>query len=287
MCSAACSPTLRNRVLRGVSGQNYYVPASVGLVAASIGLIGLPVHIAAYRERGVLRRFRASSMPAFGVFGAHVFVALVAASLSALVLIGAALVSWDIAAPESVLGVIGAFLVSVLCFAAIGFLLGALLPTPRAAQGVGVLLWFVMFMISGSGPPPEVLPDSLSAVANATPLKHVILLIQDPWLGFGWNNVELLVVVAMLVAAAAASARWLRWDRRQYAKHPSAAPRAPLVRQEPQMTPDRTSASRRVVRCPSLATSPPAALGAGGRTTDTSRRVEAPRSWCMTLLRTS
>ena len=199
-------------VFRGVSGPNYYVPAYIGLVAASIGLIALPVHIAGYRERGVLRRYRASAVPSFSVFGAQVLVAFVAASLSALVLVGAATLSWDIFAPRSLPGVLGAFVISVLCFAAIGFLLGAVLPSPRAAQGVGVLLWFVMFMISGSGPPPEVLPDSLNALSNATPLKHVIVLIQDPWLGFGWNNVELLVVLAIVVVASAASARWLRWD---------------------------------------------------------------------------
>jgi ABC-2 type transport system permease protein len=141
-----------------------------------------------------------------------VFVALVTATVSALVLIGAAVLSWDIAAPDSWPGVVGAFVVSVLCFAAIGFLVGALLPTPRAAQGIGVLLWFVMFLIAGSGPPPEVLPDALSTAADVTPLKHVIVLIQDPWLGFGWNNGELLVVVAILAVAAIASARWLRWD---------------------------------------------------------------------------
>jgi len=151
-------------------------------------------------------------VPAAGVFGAQVFVALVTATLSAIVLLGAALLSWDIATPDSVPGVVGAFVMSVLCFAAIGFLLGAVLPTPRAAQGVGVLLWFVMFLISGSGPPPEVLPDSLNATATATPLKHAILLIQDTWLGFGWNTAELLVVLGMLAAAAVASARWLRWD---------------------------------------------------------------------------
>jgi ABC-2 type transport system permease protein len=197
---------------RGVGGRDYYVPAYVGLVTASIGLIALPVHIAGYRERGVLRRFRASSVPSFSVFGAQVFVALVAATFSALVLIGAALLSWDISAPDSSVGVVGGFLLSVLCFAAIGFLLGALLPSPRAAQGVGVLLWFVMFMISGSGPPPEVMPSSLNSAADVTPLKHVILLIQDPWLGFGWNNNELLIILAILLAASFASARWLRWE---------------------------------------------------------------------------
>jgi len=92
---------------RGVGGQNYYPPAYVGLVTASIGLIALPVHIAGYRERGVLRRFRASAVPAVSVFGAQVFVAFVAATFSALVLIGAALQSWDIFAPKSLPGVLG------------------------------------------------------------------------------------------------------------------------------------------------------------------------------------
>jgi ABC-2 type transport system permease protein len=199
-------------IFRGVRGIDYYLPAYLGMVTASIGLIGLPVHVAAYRERGVLRRFRASAVPAFSVFGAQVFVALVAATLGALILIGASVLAYDISAPSSVAGVIAAFGVSVLCFAAIGFLLGAVLPTPRAAQGVGVLLWFVMFMIAGSGPPPEVLPGSMQTLADATPLKHVILLIQDPWLGFGWNNGELAVVLGILLVASVASARWLRWD---------------------------------------------------------------------------
>jgi len=197
---------------RGVGGQRYYLPAYIGLVTASIGLIVLPVHVAGYRERGVLRRFRASALPAATVLGAQVFVAFVAASVSALVLSAVAVLSWDVSAPESVPGVLSAFAVSVVCFAAIGFLLGALLPSPRAAQGVGVMLWFTMFLIGGAGPPPEVLPDSLSTLAQAMPLKHVIILIQDPWFGFGWNTGELAVVLAILVVAAVGSARWLRWE---------------------------------------------------------------------------
>ena len=114
--------------------------------------------------------------------------------------------------PASVAGVLVAFVLSTLGFAALGVLLGAVLPTARAAQGAGVLLWFVMLMISGAGPPPEVLNDTLTRVADATPLKHVILALQDPWLGFGSNAAELLMVAAILVLSALLALRLFRWE---------------------------------------------------------------------------
>lgn len=91
-------------------------------------------------------------------------------------------------------------------------LLGTVLPTARAAQGAGNMLWFVMLMISGSGPPPEILPRGLEVVGNALPASHVVSLIQDPWLGFGWNVTATVVTLGFLVAGGLATARFLRWD---------------------------------------------------------------------------
>ncbi len=51
-------------VYRGVGAMDYYVPAYVALVTASVGLISVPAHMAGNRERGVLKRYHASSMPA-------------------------------------------------------------------------------------------------------------------------------------------------------------------------------------------------------------------------------
>jgi hypothetical protein len=58
----------------GVAGIDYYVPGYLGVVIASIGLIGLPVHLASLRERGVLRRLRASSVSMTDMFGAQAVV---------------------------------------------------------------------------------------------------------------------------------------------------------------------------------------------------------------------
>jgi ABC-2 type transport system permease protein len=108
--------------------------------------------------------------------------------------------------------VIAAFAVSVLSFAALGVFLGAVLPTARAAQGLGMILFFVMLILGGAGPPREVMTDAMGYVGDATPLWHAILLLQDPWLGLGWNNFEFIVVAGIMVAAALMSAVFFRWE---------------------------------------------------------------------------
>jgi ABC-2 type transport system permease protein len=191
---------------------NYYVPAYTGLVIAAISLTGLPVHLAKYRERGVLRRFRASSVPVWGVFGSQVVVSLVIALLGSFLLVGVAFLTNDVRAPESIAGVAAAFLISALSFTALGVLLGTLFPTVQAAQAAGLLLWFVMLMVAGAGPPPEVLPDTMQQLGDLMPLKHVITLLQDPWLGFGWNAGETLIVSGILVGALLLALRFFRWE---------------------------------------------------------------------------
>ena len=199
---------------RGVGPTDYYIPAYIGVVIASIGLIALPVHLSGYRERGILRRFRASSVPGWSVLGAQVIVSLVIGSVSSAILIAVAFGTYEIRTPsfEAGLQLAGAFGLGMFCFASLGVLLGALLSTARAAQGAGLLLFFVMWLISGAGPPEAVLGDAIALVADLLPLKHVTTMLQDPWLGFGWNFNEMIIVTSVLVVSAFLSLRFFRWE---------------------------------------------------------------------------
>jgi ABC-2 type transport system permease protein len=136
----------------------------------------------------------------------------------AVALVGSLLVAFSSALvyhthfPKKLGLVILAFFVGVLCFSSIGVLLGAVMPTARSAQGAGVLLWFVMLFLGGAGPPPEVLTSGMRVVSNITPLKHLAVLLQDPWLGFGWNNHQLLIVTGFLLGSTLLSLRFFRWE---------------------------------------------------------------------------
>jgi ABC-2 type transport system permease protein len=115
-------------------------------------------------------------------------------------------------APENLWMLVAAFAIGALCFASLGFFLGAVLPSTRSAQGIGLILFFVMMILGGAGPPPEVLNGAMGVVGELTPLRYVILMLQDPWLGFGWHVTASLIVVGVTIVCAVLAARFFRWE---------------------------------------------------------------------------
>lgn len=194
----------------GVAPSDYYLAGYLGVVVSAIGLIALPVHVAAYRERGILRRFRASSVPAWSIVAAQAAVGLVMATLGSIVLVLAGRLLYDASLPESVEGVVLAFLVSTLSFLAVGFLLGSLARSARAAQALGMILFFPMWLLSGAGPPPDILTEGMRRVSDVLPLTYAVRALQGPWLGGGSSPLDLLLLTGILLVAGTLSIRSFR-----------------------------------------------------------------------------
>ena len=199
-------------IYRGVGAMNYYMPSYFGLVMMAIGTVALPVHLAGYRERGVLRRFRASSFSVWSVLGSQMMVTAVIALAGSILVTIVGFAAYSPELPKSPGLLAAAFLIGTISFSCFGFFLGAVLPSTRSAQGIGLILFFVMMILGGAGPPPEVLNGAMGVVGKATPLRYAILMLQDPWLGFGWNVGASLVVGAITVVSAALAARFFRWQ---------------------------------------------------------------------------
>lgn len=194
----------------GASPSDYYLASYIGVVIGAVGLIVLPVHIAMYRERGVLRRFRASAVPAWTVIGAQMVVGLLTAAVGSLVLIVAGRLLYDAALPERPGRVLAAFLLGTLSFLAIGFLLAVLARNARAAQALGMLLFFPMWLLSGAGPPPTVMSNAMQTVSDLLPLTYAVRAIQSPWLGEGIASGHIVVLLALLIVSAAIALRLYR-----------------------------------------------------------------------------
>ncbi|UCG54256.1 MAG: ABC transporter permease [Dehalococcoidia bacterium] len=199
-------------IYRGVGAIDYYVPAYIGLVIASIGIVSLPVHLTAYRERGVLRRLRASSISIWSLLGSHIIVSFIISILGGILLVIIALIAYDAALPKSPGLFILAVVLCTLSFSALGFFIGSILPNTRAAQGLGLLLFFVMLILAGAGPPREVMTEAMQIVGDIMPLRYVILTLQDPWLGFGWHQEASLIIGGILIISSLLSVRLFKWE---------------------------------------------------------------------------
>jgi ABC-2 type transport system permease protein len=196
----------------GVGGSTYYTPAYIGLAAASVGLISIPTQLAGYRENGVLRRMRASGLPASAVVGAQLAVGLGLAAAGAIVVTFVSFASSEPRPPDDITGVVVAFLVGTVAMILLGIALGALLPTARAAQGAGVLIWFVLIFVGGAGPPPEALPAAMDLLGQATPMRPLVRALQGPWYGGGWELTGLAALAGVGVLGWIVAAQRLRHD---------------------------------------------------------------------------
>jgi ABC-2 type transport system permease protein len=190
----------------GTEPAHWYLAAYIGVVIAATGLIMLPVHLAGYRERGVLRRFQVSRFPGWAVPAAHVLVGLVTCAIGAAVVVAVVALTSGVPAPDDWFGTFAGLVLSASAFVSIGVVLGLALPSARSAQGLGMLLFFPFMLLSGAGPPPGAMSDGMRTVSDLIPLTHVIRSIQEPWFGLATPSDHFAVVAGMLVAA---TATWL------------------------------------------------------------------------------
>ena len=191
----------------GVNPAHWYVASYFTVVIAATGLIMVPVHLASYRERGVLRRFAAAGFPQWSFALAQLAVGLAAIAVSAVLLLAVAAPVYGIPTVHDPGLVVAGVVLGSVTFVSIGVLLGTVLPSARAAQAVGLILFFPSFLLGSGGPPPHVMGAALRDVARFLPLTLVTNAIREPWLGLGTAVGSLAAVAVLAVAATLLAAR--------------------------------------------------------------------------------
>jgi ABC-2 type transport system permease protein len=194
-------------------GQNpahWYVASYLTVVIGATGLIMLPVHIASYRERGVLRRFAVAGFPRWSFALAQLCVGLLTTALAAALLLAVAAPVYGVPPVEHPVRVVLGVGAGAVAFIGLGVLLGTLLPSARAAQAVGLLLFFPSFLLGVGGPPPHVMGEALRTLSQYLPLAVVTDAVRGPWLGVATGTGPLLGTLAMAAGALVLAARRTR-----------------------------------------------------------------------------
>ena len=190
----------------------FAIPAALTMVSCMVGVLTLPITLATYRHRGVLRR-----MSLTPVSPAVMLLAQVAVSVfQALLGIAIALATFHVVFTISPPGEWGWAILSVaLCMAAmyaIGVLLAALAPSTTAATAIGMVLFLGMMALGGGVVPAENLPSWLASVGEALPFGAGVQAIAASWMGQTPEPLHLLTLGGTAVVASLAAVRFFRWE---------------------------------------------------------------------------
>jgi ABC-2 type transport system permease protein len=189
-------------------------PAYLAMIIGSTGLLSIAISVSTYREKGVLRRYRATPLRPAAVLASEVAVHFLMTLLGGSLLIIAARLVYGLhfagRAGEFFLG----FTLSSLSFFAVGFLLASVARTARSAYIMGMVLYFPNLFLSGATLPKETFPRAIRSVGKFIPLTHVVNLLQGLWFGgtLGRHLLEIGVLSGLLVIGVAVSAMAFRWE---------------------------------------------------------------------------
>lgn len=201
-----------SQVLGGYGQIDLSVPGYIGMIVGTIGMLGLPISLASYREQGILRRFRATALRPTIILWSQVAVSLLLTALSVTLLVVAGRLLFNLRLPTATLALIPAILLGAFSFFGVGFVLAGVMPTARTAQAVGMALFFPMLFLSGAAIPRHIMPEIIQRIADFLPLTHVVKVMEGLWLYGEWNMVSLVVVAALLVAGLFISRYTFRWE---------------------------------------------------------------------------
>ena len=190
------------------------VPAYIAMIIATTSLVGLTITMAAYREKGVLRRLRTTPVSPLVVLAAQVIVLFMMTAIGMVLLVVAGRLVYQMRFDGDAMSVIIGFILCCLSFFALGFVLAGLMPTARTAQVVGMVLLYPMLFLSGAGFPRELLPESILKVSTFLPLTYVVTLLRGLWIGDPWSQhlTEVLVLACILVLGVIISVKTFRWE---------------------------------------------------------------------------
>jgi ABC-2 type transport system permease protein len=178
-----------------------YVPGiiTLGLIAASF--VNLVISVTAQRESGILKRRRATPVPAFVIIAGRALTAVVAAFVITGVLLAIGWAAYGAHVP----GRTGPALfvtvtIGALSFCCLGYALAPFIHDEDAAQPVTQALMLPLYFISGVFVAVATLPHRLVNIADVFPVRHLaaaLLTAYNPHTsGSGFAVTDLLIVAA-------------------------------------------------------------------------------------------
>lgn len=194
------------------TGDRTLVPMTLAISVALVALYLMPTALATYRERGILRRLSTTPVRPSSLLAVQLVLQFAVAFLSGAVLVAVAVAALGALAPVSVLAFFAVYALGTLSMFAVGLVIAAVAPSGRAANGIGVLLYFPLAYLAGLIQPAALMPDTMVRIGEFTPLGAFRQALQAVWAGDSLDVLPLGLMAAYAVVLSLVAAKLFRWE---------------------------------------------------------------------------
>jgi ABC-2 type transport system permease protein len=199
----------------GVKGSHFLQAGMIGYGAISIAFAGLAIVLVIRRESGILKRLRATPLPASAYIAAVLtaFMAAFAVEVAGLLLLGRLL--FGIPVPDRLGSLVAALLLGAIAFCGLGIGVTALIKSAEGASAVVNAIYLPASFIAGAFFSPEHFPQFLRAIADVLPLTYFLRLIRNVMLhdqAIWTQGTNVAAVAAWGLAGVIVALRYFRWE---------------------------------------------------------------------------
>ena len=194
---------------------DFLVPGILAMSLMNSGMIGLASAFVTYRERGILRRIKATPFPLSQFIGARILSQLVVAVAQSCILILLAKLLFGLSITGNIASVLVMVILGSLAFLSLGFVIAAFARNQETADSLANAVSFPMLFLSGVFFPVDSAPTVLQPIMKIMPLRYLAdglrnLMVRGDSLAHVW-----LSIVVMLATAAIGfllATRFFRWE---------------------------------------------------------------------------
>lgn len=194
---------------------DFLTPGVLAYAILTAGLMAAGMRLVTDRERGVLRRVRATPAPVWLFLVSHIVAQFVLIVVQVVVLLGVAHVVYGVHIAGSPVTLSILVLVGSLCFLAFGFLVAGLADGPQAAITIANLFALPQLFIAGIFFPLSQSPAWMQRIAAFMPLRYLsdglrAIMVNGRGLGSVATDLFVLAIVGLVILALAV--RTFRFD---------------------------------------------------------------------------
>lgn len=198
----------------GFGGVDFSVPGYLCMIVAVTGLMSLPLTLAQYREKKILKRFMVTPIKPIDLLFSQLVVNMITTILGIALLLIVAKIVFNLHFFGNVFEVIISFFIIVFSIFSIGLFIAGVSKNVKAATAIAYIIYFPMLFLSGATMPLEMMPNSIVNISKMLPLTYGVRLLKGVWLGGNMMDYtyELVILVVLTIFFSLLSLKVFKWE---------------------------------------------------------------------------